>query len=158
VLGAATAWFRGRQILHVPVTGLDALARAVADATVAWGEGADDPLFSGHLTLARVRRRQTGPANLARDPHQRRMDGGGDRPHVVDPRARRVPVRGRGPGAPGPVKIQHEHLFANYTLGESAGDRHNPFVWSAGSERRTRVKPHNEERAEMERDKALDVA
>jgi len=68
VLGAATAWFRGRQILHVPVTGLDALARAVADATVAWGEGADDPLFSGHLTLARVRRRQTGPANLAGTP------------------------------------------------------------------------------------------
>jgi RNA 2',3'-cyclic 3'-phosphodiesterase len=68
VLGAATAWFRGRQILHVPVAGLDALARAVAMATAPWGEGSDDPPFSGHLTLARVRRRQTGPANLAGTP------------------------------------------------------------------------------------------
>jgi 2'-5' RNA ligase len=68
VLGAATAWFRGRQILHVPVAGLDTLARAVAMATAPWGEGSDDPPFSGHLTLARVRRRQTGPANLAGTP------------------------------------------------------------------------------------------
>ena len=68
VLGAATAWFRGRQILHVPVAGLDALARAVAMATEPWGEGTDDPPFSGHLTLARVRRRQTGPANRAGTP------------------------------------------------------------------------------------------
>jgi 2'-5' RNA ligase len=68
VLGAATAWFRGRQILHVPVTGLEALARAVATATVPWGEGVEASPFSGHLTLARVRRRQTGPANLAGTP------------------------------------------------------------------------------------------
>lgn len=64
-VGAATAWFRGRRILHVPVTGLDALAQAVATATVPWGDGSDDSVFSGHLTLARVRRRETGPANLA---------------------------------------------------------------------------------------------
>jgi RNA 2',3'-cyclic 3'-phosphodiesterase len=66
LLGAATAWFRGRRILHIPVTGLDALARAVATATAAWEEGsAEDPPFAGHLTLARVRRNGTGPANLA---------------------------------------------------------------------------------------------
>jgi 2'-5' RNA ligase len=68
LLGAATAWFRGRRILHVPVAGLDALARAVATATAPWGEGADEPPFSGHLTLARVRQRATGPANLAGTP------------------------------------------------------------------------------------------
>jgi 2'-5' RNA ligase len=68
VLGAATAWFRGRQILHIPVTGLEALARAVAVATVPWGDETEAPPFSGHLTLARVRRRQTGPANLAGTP------------------------------------------------------------------------------------------
>jgi 2'-5' RNA ligase len=65
MLGAATAWFRGRRILHVPVTGLDPLARAVALATVAWAEAAEEPPFAGHLTLARVRQRETGPANLA---------------------------------------------------------------------------------------------
>ncbi|HVC71262.1 MAG TPA: RNA 2',3'-cyclic phosphodiesterase [Acidimicrobiales bacterium] len=65
VLGAATAWFRGRRILHVPVNGLDELARAVATATLPWGEGSEDPPFAGHLTLARVRQRATGPANLA---------------------------------------------------------------------------------------------
>jgi 2'-5' RNA ligase len=68
-LGAVTAWFRGRRILHVPVAGLDALAQAVAVATVPWGEGSgEDPPFSGHLTLARVRRNGTGPANLAGTP------------------------------------------------------------------------------------------
>ncbi|HXQ59850.1 MAG TPA: RNA 2',3'-cyclic phosphodiesterase [Acidimicrobiales bacterium] len=67
-LGMATAWFRGRRILHVPVTGLDALAQAVAAATGPWGEGLDEPPFAGHLTLARVRRGQEGPANLAGTP------------------------------------------------------------------------------------------
>jgi len=65
VLGAATVWFRGRRILHVPVAGLDDLARTVGAATAPWGEPDDDPPFSGHLTLARVRQRATGPANLA---------------------------------------------------------------------------------------------
>jgi 2'-5' RNA ligase len=69
VLGAATAWFRGRRILHVPVAGLDVLARVVAEVTGPWGEASDDVLpFSGHLTLARVRRGQVGPANLAGTP------------------------------------------------------------------------------------------
>src|SRR5271169_1704692 len=40
-LGAATAWCRGRRILHVPVAGLDDLARAVATATAPWGEGSE---------------------------------------------------------------------------------------------------------------------
>jgi 2'-5' RNA ligase len=65
LLGAATAWFRGRRILHVPVAGLDALAAAVAAATGTWGMPADDPPNAHHLTLARVRQRATGPANLA---------------------------------------------------------------------------------------------
>ncbi len=69
VLGAATAWFRGRRILHVPVTGLDALAAVVAEATGSFGERSeDDPPFAGHLTLARVRRNASGPANLAGTP------------------------------------------------------------------------------------------
>ena len=69
LLGAATAWFRGRRILHVPVAGLDLLARLVAEVTAPWGEGSEDDFpFSGHLTLARVRRGQAGPANLAGTP------------------------------------------------------------------------------------------
>jgi 2'-5' RNA ligase len=69
VLGAATAWFRGRRILHVPVTGLDSLASVVAEVTAPWGERSEeDPPFAGHLTLARVRRNGTGPANLAGTP------------------------------------------------------------------------------------------
>jgi RNA 2',3'-cyclic 3'-phosphodiesterase len=67
-LGAATAWFRGRRILHVPVAGLDALAQAVAVATAPWGDVSEEPPFAGHLTLARVRQRETGPANLAGTP------------------------------------------------------------------------------------------
>jgi RNA 2',3'-cyclic 3'-phosphodiesterase len=69
VLGAATAWFRGRRILHVPVTGLDTLASVVSEVTEPWGERSEeDPPFAGHLTLARVRRNATGPANLAGTP------------------------------------------------------------------------------------------
>jgi 2'-5' RNA ligase len=67
-LGAVTAWFRGRRILHVPVAGLEELARIVASATAAFGESSEEPPFSGHLTLARARRRETGPANLAGTP------------------------------------------------------------------------------------------
>ena len=65
VLGPTTAWFPGRQVLQVPVRGLDALAGAVLDATSPWGEGGDDHRFSGHLTLARARGRTRGPASLA---------------------------------------------------------------------------------------------
>jgi len=54
VAGPAVGHF-GRQVLHLPVAGLDDLAAAVAAATTAWGPG-DHP-FRGHLTLARARRR-----------------------------------------------------------------------------------------------------
>jgi 2'-5' RNA ligase len=67
-LGPRSAWFDGRQVLQVPVTGLDALARAVAEATAAWGDPAKDRPFRGHLTLARVRGRARGPAGVAGAP------------------------------------------------------------------------------------------
>ena len=63
-LGPTTAWFPGRQVLQVPVTGLDVLAGEVGAVTSAWGEP-DDRRFSGHLTLARASRRGPGPASLA---------------------------------------------------------------------------------------------
>jgi len=47
----------GRQVLCVPVTGLDALATDVAAATAAIGPQDDRP-FRGHLTLARARGRR----------------------------------------------------------------------------------------------------
>ncbi len=62
-MGPAAAWFPGRQVLQVPVDGLDELAAAVAMATEAWGE--PEQGFRGHLTLARVRARAKGPASLA---------------------------------------------------------------------------------------------
>ena len=65
VLGPTTASFPGRQVLQVPVGGLDALAGAVHEATAPWGAGGDDHRFSGHLTLARARGRARGPASLA---------------------------------------------------------------------------------------------
>ncbi|HLI72628.1 MAG TPA: RNA 2',3'-cyclic phosphodiesterase [Acidimicrobiales bacterium] len=64
VLGPAIAWFEGRRILQVPVSGLDPLARAVADATSDWGEPPGVP-FVGHVTLARVRGRGRGDRSLA---------------------------------------------------------------------------------------------
>jgi 2'-5' RNA ligase len=64
-LGPTTAWFPGRQVLQVPVAGLDALAGEVAAVTAPWGDPADDRRFSGHLTLARARGRAPGPASLA---------------------------------------------------------------------------------------------
>ena len=64
-LGPRVAWFPGRQVLHVPVSGLDALARAVAGASAPWGRPPEDRPFSGHLTLARARGRARGPADLA---------------------------------------------------------------------------------------------
>jgi 2'-5' RNA ligase len=64
-LGPKVAWFPGRQVLHVPVSGLDALAQAVMDGTARWGRPPEDRPFSGHLTLARARGRARGPASLA---------------------------------------------------------------------------------------------
>ncbi len=64
-LGPLVAWFPGRQVLHVPVSGLDVLAQAVIDATAPWGRPPEDRPFSGHVTLARTRGRARGPAGLA---------------------------------------------------------------------------------------------
>jgi 2'-5' RNA ligase len=44
----------GRGVLCIPVSGLDALAAAVIDATISIGRPPDHPEFRGHLTLARV--------------------------------------------------------------------------------------------------------
>jgi 2'-5' RNA ligase len=52
----------------VPVAGLDARARVGGTATTPWGDVSEEPPFAGHLTLARVRQRETGPANLAGTP------------------------------------------------------------------------------------------
>ena len=57
VAGPATGRF-GRQVLHLPVAGLDGLAAAVAAATAGVGEPPGDHRFSGHLTLARARDRR----------------------------------------------------------------------------------------------------
>ncbi|HUY22600.1 MAG TPA: RNA 2',3'-cyclic phosphodiesterase [Acidimicrobiales bacterium] len=65
VLGPAVAWFPGRQVLQVPVAGLDGVADAVARATASWDDQAPVGPFAGHLTLARVRGREPGPAHLA---------------------------------------------------------------------------------------------
>jgi len=47
----------GRNVVCLPVAGLDGLARAVATATAAVGEPPDPRPFAGHLTLARLRHR-----------------------------------------------------------------------------------------------------
>ncbi len=64
-LGPTTAWFPGRHVLQVPVAGLEPLAGQVEEVTAPWGQTVDDHRFSGHLTLARARRRAPGPASLA---------------------------------------------------------------------------------------------
>jgi len=66
-LGPASAWFPGRQVLQVPVAGLDALAAVVDEVVSPWCAPSDYP-FTGHLTLARVRGRARGPASLAGTP------------------------------------------------------------------------------------------
>jgi RNA 2',3'-cyclic 3'-phosphodiesterase len=47
----------GRQVICLPVAGLDELAHAVEEATAGFGQPPDDRRFRGHLTLARLRRR-----------------------------------------------------------------------------------------------------
>ena len=66
-LGPASAWFEGRRVLQVPVTGLEALAGAVAEVTKPWGEP-PERRFVGHLTIARVRGRGRGAPRLAGSP------------------------------------------------------------------------------------------
>jgi len=54
----------GRGVLCVPVRGLDALARGVRSVTAGFGSARDDHPFTGHLTLARVGRRDRIPGEL----------------------------------------------------------------------------------------------
>jgi RNA 2',3'-cyclic 3'-phosphodiesterase len=58
-MGPETERF-GRRVLHVPVTGLDAIADSVVGATASVGRPPDPRPFSGHLTLARARDRRRG--------------------------------------------------------------------------------------------------
>jgi len=67
-LGPATAWFPGRQVLQVPVAGLDGPADAVARVTAPWDGPSEPPPFRGHLTVARMRGQARGPARLAGAP------------------------------------------------------------------------------------------
>lgn len=55
VLGPGLGSF-GRSVIHVPVRGLDALAAAVSAATIGVGAPPQFDTFTGHLTVARVRR------------------------------------------------------------------------------------------------------
>jgi 2'-5' RNA ligase len=59
----------GRQVICLPVAGLDELAQAVVEATAEFGQPPDDRRFRGHLTLARLRRgaRPTGLTGAALD-------------------------------------------------------------------------------------------
>jgi 2'-5' RNA ligase len=54
-------------VLCLPVTGLDAVAASVVEATADVGEAPEDRPFFGHLTLARARR-GAHPAALRRLP------------------------------------------------------------------------------------------
>ena len=59
VLGPETGRF-GKRVLHVPVAGLDAVAKAVVRATKKVGKPPEPRPFNGHLTLARARDRRRG--------------------------------------------------------------------------------------------------
>jgi 2'-5' RNA ligase len=110
VLGPAVAWFPGRRILQVPVSGIDLLAHSVSDATASFAPVPDSTGFSGHLTLARVRGRGRGPVNLAGTPIKAvwevdevsllssSLGAGGARYSVVE----RVRLSLREEGSPGP--------------------------------------------------------
>ena len=66
-LGPATSCF-GRHVLHVPASGLGALAAATVRATAGFGEPPDTRPFAGHLTLARSRPRGPDLRRLAGAP------------------------------------------------------------------------------------------
>ena len=59
VAGPETGRF-GQGVLHVPVAGLDAVAKAVVRATEKVGRPPEPRPFNGHLTLARARDRRRG--------------------------------------------------------------------------------------------------
>ncbi|MFL5337853.1 MAG: RNA 2',3'-cyclic phosphodiesterase [Geminicoccaceae bacterium] len=59
VVGPETGRF-GKRVLHVPVSGLDPVAKAVVRATKKVGKPPEPRPFKGHLTLARARDRRRG--------------------------------------------------------------------------------------------------
>ena len=63
-LGPATAWFSGDRVLQIPARGLDQVARAVRGATlpIVPDTKKGGSRFTGHLTVARTRRRGADPA------------------------------------------------------------------------------------------------
>jgi len=65
-LGPGTGWFTGVRVLQLPAAGLDGLAEAVRAATAPFepGTGEPEPLFNGHLTLARSKGRRLSVAAL----------------------------------------------------------------------------------------------
>ena len=64
VLGPATVRL-GRNLLVVPVGGVDDLARAVVEVSGAFGQSPRSRPFTGHLTLARGRGGRAVPNHLA---------------------------------------------------------------------------------------------
>jgi len=58
-LGPETGRF-GKRVLHVPVSGLEGVAKAVVRATKKVGKPPEPRPFKGHLTLARARDRRRG--------------------------------------------------------------------------------------------------
>jgi len=59
VLGPETGRF-GKRVLHVPVAGLDPVAKVVVRATKRVGKPPEPRPFNGHLTLGRARDRRQG--------------------------------------------------------------------------------------------------
>lgn len=72
-LGPASAWFASSRVLQIPVTGVEALAGAVLEATSRWGRS-QEPAFAGHVTLARFRGPGSQPTDLAGMPLRARFD------------------------------------------------------------------------------------
>jgi RNA 2',3'-cyclic 3'-phosphodiesterase len=62
----------GRQVVCLPVAGLDELAQAVTEATAGFGRPPEDRRFRGHVTLARLRR-PARPSGLVGGPLEDRF-------------------------------------------------------------------------------------
>jgi 2'-5' RNA ligase len=59
-MGPKTAWFGDDRVLQIPVSGLDEAADAIRSATLSALPDTHhgEPLFTGHVTVARARRRR----------------------------------------------------------------------------------------------------
>lgn len=66
-IGPGTAWLGGDRVLQIPASGLDEMADAVHSATlsVVPDTGHREPQFTGHVTVARSRRRRLGASARA---------------------------------------------------------------------------------------------